>query len=82
MRIEYKTQTYEFTHGKKPSGRGMWCFKALVTVPTQAAEIMKCQSPDGLLRASGTLSEAKREIKETLKLIAPEAKVVVLKVMP
>lgn len=53
---EFTTTEYEFSHGKRPRGRGAWAF-----VP--ANYIWPDAMPeDGIGWANGTYTDAKREI--------------------
>jgi hypothetical protein len=56
MTPQFKTHEYEFAHGKKPRGRGMWAF-----VP--ANYVWGDDMPeDAIAWANGTYTDAKREV--------------------
>lgn len=76
MRIELETREYQFAHGKKPRGTGLWAFKILNTYPSATFKL------DGLFWFNGTLSEAKLDLKKKIATAGPETAIVRIKVMP
>lgn len=55
------TERYEFSHGKKPKGRGAWMFEMTGTDG-------EGRYTTETLRASGTLTEARRQAVRDFKL--------------
>lgn len=71
MKFEFNTMPYQRVHGKTPKGRGLWMFDV----------------EDTVLEASGTLTEAKRKVKEMVLAAMPRSykdyiDTVVIKVLP
>ena len=58
MKIEFTDSEYRFEHGHAPKGRGCWIFEF--------------EGMDYTARAGQTLMEAKKEVKEQIKNIAPK----------
>lgn len=57
MRIEFTTSEYLKEHGKEPKGRGGWMFSF--------------EGYEYTAQAGKTLTEAKKEVREYVKKIAP-----------
>ena len=70
MKIEFTDSEYRFEHGHAPKGRGGWIFQ----FEGQEYWAKGCQ----------TLTEAKKEVKEHIKKIAPEGytETVYVNIMP
>lgn len=82
-KIVFNTGAYLFAHGKRPSGKGWWVFRA--TLFCDGRETLRCQSNDGLLHYGGTevtLTEAKRRLKADLKTLVPNGQYFEFEVMP
>jgi len=56
MKIEFSTREYERSHMRMPKGTGAWLFR--------------CEGHE--LEAWGTLTEAKKKVREQIKEIAPK----------
>lgn len=54
MRITYSPRPFEFSHGRKPRGRGLWAFRVCYTDATGQRQ----QSPDVFF--DGLFSAARR----------------------
>ena len=71
MKFEFNTMPYQRVHGKAPKGCGLWIFDIEGTI----------------FEASGTLTEAKRKVKEMALAAMPRhykdyIDTVVIKVLP
>ena len=58
--IEFNTRYYEMNHGRAPRGVGQWAFGETKDTPIEQ-----------VLWAHGSLTEAKREIKNRLAAMTP-----------
>lgn len=58
MKIEFTDREYIFEHGHAPKGRGCWIFEF--------------EGMQYTARCCQTLTEAKKEVKEHIKKIAPK----------
>ena len=56
MKIEFSNRKYEQSHMKAPKGTGLWIFE--------------CEGHE--LEAWGTLIEAKKQVREQIKALAPK----------
>lgn len=59
MTIEFRTERYEFSHGRKPRGRGMWAFEYTPRGQTQSRVVWAMSNM--------TLTEAKKFVTPLLQ---------------
>ena len=57
MKIEFTDREYQWEHGHKPKGRGCWMFSF--------------EGYEYTARCCQTLTDAKKEVREHIKKIAP-----------
>lgn len=69
MKIEFYNNQYVLSHGKNPSGRGVWAF-----------EILGCKKLGVFFSPSMTLGDAKKWMREQIKAMDIPATVAVVNV--
>jgi hypothetical protein len=64
MRVEFNTNDFQFSHGHKPKGNGLWLFEVWAV---KGDGTLVLQSRD---TRNGTITEAKAKIKADLSVKA------------
>lgn len=70
MRVQFRTEQFEFSHGRKPRGYGFWAFG------------WNYDGSEHLIMHCGTLTEGKASVKRELMKQYPNESSMIVQILP